>query len=106
MKKLDELNISQAPWRFADDGMGEYDIRCSGVSYGDDYEGEDIIATGVQKKDAPMFAAAPKLYAALCKAVSWLTYYGEDVIGIGPAAEISEVVKEAEAALAEAAGGR
>ena len=65
MKKLSELNISQAPWRFTDDGMGEYDIRCSGVSYGEDYEGDDIIASGIQKKDAPMFAAAPKLYKGL-----------------------------------------
>ena len=64
MKKLSELNVSQAPWRFTDDGMGECDIRCSGVSYGEDYEGDDIIAYGVQKKDAPMFAAAPKLYSA------------------------------------------
>lgn len=65
MRRLEELGISPTPWRFSDDGMGECDIRCSGVSYGDDYEGEDIIAQSVQKKDASMLAAAPKLYKAL-----------------------------------------
>ena len=65
MKKLSELTISPAPWSFADDGIGEYDIRCSGVSYGEDYEGDDIIAQSVQKKDAPMLAAAPDMYEAL-----------------------------------------
>lgn len=65
MKKLSELGVSPAPWRFTDDGIGECDIRCSGVSYGDEYEGEDIIASMIQKKDAPMFAAAPDMYEAL-----------------------------------------
>ncbi len=63
-KRLEELGISTAPWRFTDDGMGECDIRCSGVSYGDDYEGEDIIASSVQKKDAAIMSAAPELYDA------------------------------------------
>lgn len=70
MKRLEQLTISQPPWRFADDGMGEFDIRCSGVSYGEDYEGDDIIASSIQKKDAPMIAAAPKLYKELYDAWS------------------------------------
>lgn len=69
MKKLSELTISPAPWSFADDGIGEYDIRCSGMFYGEDYEGDDIIAQSVQKKDAPMLAAAPELYECLSEAV-------------------------------------
>ena len=68
MKRLEQLTISQPPWRFADDGMGECDIRCSGVSYGEDYEGDDIIASSIQKKDAPMIAAAPDLYDCLREA--------------------------------------
>lgn len=70
MKRIEELGISPWPWSFADDGIGEYDIRCSGVSYGEDYEGDDIIAQSIQKKDAPMLAAAPELYEALREAVS------------------------------------
>lgn len=68
MKRLEQLGISQPPWRFADDGMGECDIRCSGVSYGEDYEGDDIIASSIQRKDAPMIAAAPDLYDCLREA--------------------------------------
>lgn len=69
MKTLEELGISPAPWSFADDGMGGCDISCSGASYGEDCEGDDIIAQGVQKKDARIMAAAPKLYKRLAFAV-------------------------------------
>lgn len=97
MKKLSELGISPAPWSFTDDGMGECDIRCSGVPYGDDYEGDDIIAQSVQKKDASMFAAAPKLYEALLEMV--------EMYRDGGSYDYEQsVIAKAKAALAKASG--
>ena len=48
--------------------------------------------------------ASTELYEALSKAVPWLADIGEEVVGIESAACIAEIVKEAKAALANAAG--
>ena len=103
MKTLEQLGVSPAPWKTADDGMGYKDILCNGPVT-EDREGENIIAEAVNAKDANIMAAAPKLYKALLKALPWLADIGEEVVGIESAACIDEIVKEATAALAEAAG--
>lgn len=71
IKPLSELKISPSPWRHTDDGMGYRDIKCS-CPTSEDYEGEDIIAEAVDKIDANMMVASPKLYDEL-----WKLCFGE-----------------------------
>lgn len=64
LKKLEELGISPAPWKPADDGIGYKDIW-SNLRCAEPCEGEAIIAESVSEKDAQIMSAAPDMYDAI-----------------------------------------
>ena len=108
MKTLEQLGISPAPWKPADDGMGYKDILCN-VPVTEDSEGENIIAEAIDAKDARLMSAAPDLYEAL-------RMYQEAFEEIRKSAwfidanfheimNLNKVMMAAEAALAKASGG-
>ena len=98
MKTLEQLGISPAPWKPADDGIGYNDILCN-VPVTEDSEGYNIIAEAVDAKDARLIAAAPELYAALFEMVEMYRDGGSYDYE-------QEVIKMAKSALAKAAGER
>ena len=60
MKKLDELNISQTPWKCATNDCGEFVGILNGRGF---YVAK--FAYDVKPQDASLTAAAPKLYKGL-----------------------------------------
>ena len=65
MKKLEELNISQTPWKCATNDCGEFVGILNGRGF---YVAK--FAYDVKPQDASLIAAAPKLYARLYDAWS------------------------------------
>ena len=107
MKTLEQLGISPAPWKKADDGMGYKDIWCN-APVTEDSEGENIIAEAIDAKDAHLIAAAPELYEALRmyqkafaeirKSAWFLDANFHEIMSL------NKVMTAADAALAKAAG--
>lgn len=103
MKKLEELGISQTPWRISD----------SGKTNGCIVDADGVICasgapSGCPPANSRLIAAAPDMYAALCGLLGFLEDVRESAWWMD--ARFNEIMKanrvmtNAEAALAKAAG--
>ena len=106
MKRLDELGISPAPWRIGEedcDGIVE-DILDSG--FGDESISGLVVYDGcMDKADASLIAAAPKLYEALREALKSYCEGCNDFVNEDQRCDPCECpARKWRAVLAEAAG--
>lgn len=100
MKKLEELGISPAPWKVVhDEGCDWSEVR--DAKNNDVTCGSEVGFCGVN--DAPIIAAAPKLYECLREAVE---LYKCETRSCDKCLNVRCWIIDATAALAEAAGER
>lgn len=95
MKRLDELGISPAPWKCETNDQSEFIGILNGRGF---YVAK--FAYDIRPSDARLFGAAPKMYKALYDILP----IARNRMPSQPTLEEIEVLQNAEAVLAEAAG--